>query len=247
MCRLKKIMVNLFLSGAIALPAGLYGQDNTGTSSSSFTPTQLDQAFARLDETPDDNVKTELEGVAESHAKDLQSKLGLDDAAYSDIKDAINDYLEKGWTDRVELAREAGDPSAYRDKSADLAYLRVDLAEQIKDEIGEGSESKWNTNAVGFWTSLDQADFHVKAKEAGIATSSVDENSGMMNQNNMNQDQMNMNNDQQNMNEGQQNIEQNQENTDEDQSSTDQTDQDQNTNSQDQSTDENQNNPDQGQ
>ncbi|HSR17814.1 MAG TPA: hypothetical protein VLM39_06945, partial [Ignavibacteriaceae bacterium] len=249
MCRLKKIVLNLFFAGAIALPAGLYGQDNTGTSSSSFTPTQLDQAFARLDETPDDNVKTELEGVAETHAKDLQSKLGLDDAAYSDIKDAINDYLEKGWTDRVELAREAGDPTAYQDKSADLAYLRVDLAEQIKDEIGDGSESKWNSNAVGFWTSLDQADFHVKAKEAGIATSSLGENPEMMNQNNMNQDQMNMNNDQQNMNEEQQNIEQNQENTDEGQSSTDQnmTDEDQSTPSQDQSTDENQNNPDQGQ
>lgn len=241
MCRLKKIMLNLFFAGAIALPAALYGQDNTGTSRS-FTSTQLDQAFARLEETPGDNVKTELEGVAETHAKDLQSKLGLDDAAYSDIKDAINDYLEKGWTDRVELAREAGDPSAYQDKSADLAYLRVDLAEQIKDEIGDGSESKWNSNAVGFWTSLDQADFHVKAKEAGIATSSLDENPEMMNQDNMN-------NDQQNMNEDQQNIEQNQENTDEGEGSMDQnmTDEDQSTPSQEQSTDENQNDPDQGQ
>jgi hypothetical protein len=263
MCTLKKLMLNLFFAGAIALPAGLYGQDNsmqssgtdslgnnysTGQSkemnstgnnaygkqetSTDFTPNQIDQALARLNEKPDDNVKTELEGVAEKQARDLQAKVGFDDDSYSDIKDAINNYLEEGWQDRVELAQKAGDPDAYKDKSADLAYSRVDLAEKIKDEIGDDNASKWNSNAVDFWTSLDQADFYVKAKEAGIAAGS--ENSGM-NQDKMNQKQMNMNN-QQNMNNNQQNMNGSQNNTDQ---NTDQNNTDQNGASQ--------TNPDQGQ
>ena len=259
-------MLNLFFAGAIALPAVLFGQDNsmqssgtdslgnnsetgqskgmnsTGNSaygkqetSTDFTPKQIDQALARLNEKPDDNIKTELEGVAEKQSRDLQTKLGLDDDSYSDIKDAINNYLEQGWQDRVELAQKAGDPDAYKDKSADLAYSRVDLAEKIKDEIGDDNAGKWNSNAVDFWTSLDQADFHVKAKEAGIATGS--ENSGM-NQDKMNQKQMNMNNDQQNMNNtnqnntnqnntNQTNADQNNSNNSSDQNGSNQTNQDQ--------------------
>ncbi|HVO74024.1 MAG TPA: hypothetical protein VMT35_08380 [Ignavibacteriaceae bacterium] len=221
MYRLKKLTLSFFLAGVIALPAGLYGQDNTmqnskdslrsnssahpdmnmnssqssmQDASSNYTAAQLDQALARLNEKPDDNVKTELEGVAETQARDLQTKLGLADDSYKNIKDAINDYLDKRWEDRVELAKQANNPNEYKDKSADLAYLRVDLSKDIKDEIGKENAGKWNSEAVNFWTALDKADFNVKAKEAGIAAGT--ENSGM-NQMNMNENHM-MHNNQQN-------------------------------------------------
>lgn len=288
MCRIKKVMFSLFFACIVALPAGLYAQDNTqgkgsdtlGTSStdqntetntssdqstdnsmgntstdqqgfssdarSSFSTDQIDQAFAGLNEKPDDNVKSQLEGIAETQARDFQTKLGLDDDSFNEIKDAINNYLDEGWKARVELAKEAGDPESYNDKSADLAYLRVDLAADIKDELGETGETQWNSHAVDFWTSLDKADFEVKAREAGISTGTASETPGMMDQN---QNQLNMENEQQNMNESQQNTEQSPINTDESQGSTDQktTDEDQNTAGQDKNTEEEQISPDQSQ
>jgi len=260
MSSLKKLMTSLFFAGVIALPAGLYGQDTgeqgigadsleniptgqTGTetrtesSMGSYSTSELDRGLAALDETPDDNLKTEFEGIAETQARDFQTKLGLDDDSFSEIKDAITNYLDEGWEARVKLAQEAGNPNAYNENSADLAYLRVDLAEQIKDELGDAGESQWNTHAVDFWTSLDKADYELKAREAGISTGTAGQTPGTMDQDQMNQ--MNMENDQQNMNEGQQNMDQNQNNTDENQGGTDQntTDQEENTTDQDESTD----------
>lgn len=213
--------------------------------SSGFSSDQIDQAFARLNEKPDDNIKSQLEGIAESEARDLQTKLSLEDDSFNEIKDAINNYLDEGWKTRVELAQKAGNPDSYNDKSAELAYMRVDLAEAIKDELGETGEAQWNSHAVEFWTSLDKADFEVKAKEAGIASGSASGTEGGFNQdqNQMNQNQMNMENDQQNMNESQDNTELNQDNADENQ---DLNTSDQNANDQDKETEQKQDNNDQG-
>jgi len=264
MCSLKKLMMSLVFAGIIALPIGLYGQDTdqqstetdslenmstdqTGTtdqqgtesSMGSYSTSELDKGLAALDETPDDNLKTEFEGIAETQARDFQTKLGLNDDSFGEIKEAITNYLDEGWEARVKLAQGAGNPDAYNKNSADLAYLRVDLAEQIKDELGDAGESQWSTHAVDFWTSLDKADYELKAREAGISTGTTGETPGMDQNQNENQNQMNMENDRQNMNEDQQNIDQNQNNTDESQGGTDQnnTDQEENTTDQDESTD----------
>jgi hypothetical protein len=224
-------------------------EQNLGDNSSQFTPTpaitstQIDQAFAGLEESPNANVQSQHEGIAESHARDLQTKLGLEGDSFNEIKDAIHNYLDEGWKERVELAQESGNPESYQEESADLAYLRVDLAESIKDELGETGDTQWSSHAVDFWTSLDKADFEVKAREAGIASTSASgtQDDFNQNQNQINQDQMKMENDQQNMNESGENTEMNQENTEETESSTDQG------TTEDQSTDqESTDNPDQG-
>jgi hypothetical protein len=140
---------------------------------------QLNAELAKLDEEPGDDLEREFQSIAENHARDLQSKLNLDDDAYDDIKEVIIDYLDNRWEARIELAQERNDQEELRENAADLAHLRVELIDEITDELDDQANNQWSNHAVDFWLSLDKAVFDLKMQKTGMAAD------------NMNQDQRN--------------------------------------------------------
>ena len=132
---------------------------------------QFDQKLAAMNEEPDDITERQFEAIAEKQTNLISQKVNLDEDKRDDIKEAITEYLGERWEKEVLIAKNRNDSEEVKEQSTELAYLRVDLAEEIKDELSDAEVSQWDNNAVDFRTSLNWDVFHLKTQKTGIATS----------------------------------------------------------------------------
>ena len=188
MISLKKLFTSLFILGFIAFPLSLNAQNQNKDNNSDknkteqtqtmdqtkmgdnneYSTDQLDQKLSTMEESGS-GLEREFETIAEKNVNQISQKLNLNDDGKENVKKAIVDYLGSRWQKRIELAKEKNDSEKAKESSADLAYLRVDLSEQIKDELPDAQ--KWDNNsAVSFWTSLDSDIFSLQMEKTGMAT-----------------------------------------------------------------------------
>jgi hypothetical protein len=128
------------------------------------------QDLSRLDEDPTPEVSNEFRSIAEERANELVSKLGLEPGKADRIRAGIMDYFANYWESRVSLDKENNDPDNVREHNADLANQRVDLIEDIEDELTEDQINQFRSFKVDWWKSLDIALFDV---QQGAVTSSL--------------------------------------------------------------------------
>jgi hypothetical protein len=128
------------------------------------------QDLSRLDEDPTPEVSNEFRSIAEERANELVSKLGLEPGKADRIRAGIMDYFVNYWESRVSLDKENNDPDNVREHNADLANQRVDLIEDIEDELTEDQINQFRSFKVDWWKSLDIALFDV---QQGAVTSSL--------------------------------------------------------------------------
>jgi len=131
---------------------------------------QFDQKLAAMNEEPDDITEREFEAIAERQSNLIAQKINLEEDKREDIKNAITEYLGARWEKEVQIAKNRNDSEEVKERSTELAYLRVDLAEEIKGELSDAEIAQWDNNAVDFWTSLNWDVFNLKTHKTGIAT-----------------------------------------------------------------------------
>lgn len=150
-------------------------QTQTMEETKEFSSEQFNRKLSSLNEEPDDEVERQFGAIADKTVNQIAQKMNIDEDAREDIRESIIEYLDTRWEKEVEIAKESNDPEEVQEHSTDLAYLRVELAEEIKDEFSDEEESQWNNHAVEFWKSLDWDVFSLQMQKTGIATGSADD------------------------------------------------------------------------
>lgn|GEM_PF-4399063 len=134
--------------------------------------------LSSLNEEPNENIKNELRAIADKHANQIAEKINIEEDAKASIREEIAEYLDERWEKEIEIAK-GSDPEEIQENSTELAYLRVELSQEIKDNLSDESKSQWKNHAVEFWKSLNSDIFSLQMEESGIATETTDEDTRM--------------------------------------------------------------------